>query len=119
MAESHPTARIVLTTAANADEASLLAGTLVEERLAACATLIPSAQSIYHWEGQIETSAETLVLLKTTAEQLPALDARLHELHSYEIPEFLVLEVNAGSQLYLEWLGASLRKPPTPTGAAS
>ncbi len=117
MAENLYAARIVLTTAANPDEAALLAGTLVEERLAACATLIPGVQSIYHWEGQIETSAETLLLLKTAAEQLPALEARLHELHSYQIPEFLVLDVATGSRGYLEWLQANLRKPTNPPGA--
>jgi periplasmic divalent cation tolerance protein len=118
MAENHHPARLVLTTAANADEATLLAGTLVEERLAACATLIPGVQSIYHWEGQIETSTETVLLIKTAADQLPALEARLHELHSYQIPEFLVFEVSAGSRPYLEWLQSNLRRPPAPAGAA-
>jgi len=111
MTESVLSARIVLTSAANADEAAMLAGTLVEERLAACATLIPNVHSIFHWEGQIETSTETLLLLKTSSEQLPAIEARLHELHSYEIPEFLVLNVESGSHPYLEWLHSSLRKP--------
>jgi periplasmic divalent cation tolerance protein len=118
MAENHHPARIVLTTAANPDEATLIAGTLVEERLAACATLVPGVQSIYHWEGQVETSPETLLLLKTAADQLPALEARLHELHSYQIPEFLVLEVSAGSHLYLEWLTSNLRKVQVPPGSA-
>jgi periplasmic divalent cation tolerance protein len=118
MTENHLSARIVLTTAANQDEAALLAGTLVEERLAACATLMPGVQSIYHWEGQVETSTETLLLLKTTTDQLPSLETRLHELHGYQIPEFLVLDVNSGSHPYLEWLAASVRKPATPTSAA-
>jgi periplasmic divalent cation tolerance protein len=111
MPESRLSARIVLTTASNADEAALLARTLVEERLAACATLIPGVESVYHWEGQIETSSEALLLLKTGNDQLAALEARLRELHSYEIPEFLVLSVDSGSQPYLEWLHASLRRP--------
>jgi periplasmic divalent cation tolerance protein len=118
MAENLYSARIVLTSAGNADEANLIAGTLVEERLAACATLLPGAQSIYHWEGQIESSTETLLLLKTAADQLPALEARLHELHSYQIPEFLVLDVAAGSHTYLEWLAFSLRKPSSPAATA-
>jgi periplasmic divalent cation tolerance protein len=109
-----PQACIVLTTAANHDEAARLAGTFVEERLAACATLIPTVESIYRWEGQIESSTETLLLIKTAPEQLPALEARLRELHSYQVPEFLVLEVESGSHPYLEWLFASLRKPDHP-----
>ena len=78
-------------------EATHLARTLVEERLAACATLIPAVQSIYHWEGAIESATETLLLLKTGPEQLPALEARLHQLHSYQTPEFLVLDVEGVS----------------------
>ena len=103
--------RIVLTTTADAEEAARLGRTLVEERLAACATLLPGAQSIYRWEGKLESSTETLLLLKTGSAQLAALEARLHELHSYQTPEFLVLGVEACGQPYLVWLQACLRQP--------
>jgi periplasmic divalent cation tolerance protein len=106
-----PPVRLVLTTCASPGEASRLARTLVEERLAACATLIPSVQSIYHWQGEIEISTETLLLLKTCPEQLDALEARLHQLHSYQTPEFLVLGVEGVSHSYLEWLQSVLRRP--------
>jgi len=76
MPESAPPIRIVLTTTANPDEAARLGRTLVEERLAACATLIPAVQSIYHWQGQVESSSETLLLLKTGPDQLAALETR-------------------------------------------
>lgn len=109
MLETSSTARIVLTTAASLEEADRLGRALVEERLAACATLLPTLHSIYHWKGQIETSAETMLMLKSSVEQLPALETRLHELHSYQTPEFLVLEVQAGSERYLNWLHASLQ----------
>jgi periplasmic divalent cation tolerance protein len=102
--------RLVLTTVANPEEAVRLGRTLVEERLAACATLIPGAQSIYRWQGEIESATETLLLIKTGSEQLAALEARLHELHSYQTPEFLVLKVDAASQPYLDWLEESLRR---------
>jgi periplasmic divalent cation tolerance protein len=111
MPEAAPQARIVLTTAADPDEAARLARTLVEERLAACATLIPAVQSIYHWQGQIESSTETLLLLKTGPEQIAALEARLRELHSYQTPEFLVLAVESASHPYLDWLHQALRQP--------
>jgi periplasmic divalent cation tolerance protein len=110
MPDATPPARIVLTTAATPEEANRIGRTLVEERLAACATLIPSVQSIYHWQGKVESSTETMLLLKTGPAQLPALEDRLHELHSYQTPEFLVLNVEAGSHPYLEWLQASLRQ---------
>jgi periplasmic divalent cation tolerance protein len=111
MPEAAPPARIVLTTVANAEEAAELGRTLVEEQLAACATLIPSVQSIYRWKGEIESETETLLLLKTGPDQLAALEARLHELHSYQTPEFLVLPVESGSNSYLDWLQANLRRP--------
>jgi periplasmic divalent cation tolerance protein len=111
MPDPTPPTRIVLTTCANPDEASRLARTLVEERLAACATLIPAVQSIYHWQGKVESATETLLLLKTGPDQLAAIEARLHQLHAYQTPEFLVLGVEAASQPYLDWLQASLRQP--------
>jgi len=106
-----PPVRFVLTTATSTEEAARLGRTLVEEHLAACATLIPAVQSIYRWQGQVETSAEALLLLKTGPDQLAALEARLHELHSYQTPEFLVLTVDAVSPSYLNWLQTSLRLP--------
>jgi periplasmic divalent cation tolerance protein len=110
MPETVPTARVVLTTAADPEEAARLGRTLVEERLAACVTVIPAVQSVYRWRGEVETSSETLLLIKTGPEQLAALEARLHALHSYQTPEFLVLKVESGSQTYLDWLHASLHK---------
>ncbi len=111
MPESTPPARIVLTTTANPEEAARLGRTLVEERLVACATMIPAVQSIYRWQGRVESSTETLLLLKTGPDQLPALEARLHQLHSYQTPEFLVLAVDAASQPYFDWLQSNLLEP--------
>jgi len=110
MPEADLATRIVLTTAASPDDARRLGRALVEERLAACATLIPAAESIYNWEGRVESATETLLLLKTGADQLAALEARLLELHPYETPEFLVLPVEAGGAAYLAWMKAGLRQ---------
>jgi periplasmic divalent cation tolerance protein len=79
----------VLTTVASAEEAERLGRALVEERLAACATLLPAVSSIYRWKSQIECSAECMLLLKTASDRLPALEARVHELHSYQTPAIL------------------------------
>jgi len=111
MPELNPQARIVLTTESTLEEANKLGRTLVEERLVACATLLPVVQSIYHWKDQIQSAPETMILLKTSAEKLEALEARMRELHSYRLPEFLVLPVERGSEAYLEWLFASLAPP--------
>ena len=110
MPDSPPAARVVLTTAADAEEANRLGRTLVEEGLVACATLIPSVRSIYRWRGAVEEATETLLLLKTAPDQLGALEVRLHALHSYKTPEFLVLPVESGSPGYLEWLQNGLRR---------
>lgn len=108
MLQSNPEIRIVLTTTGSREEAARIGRTLVEERLAACATALPGIESIYHWRGEIETDTETLMLLKTETDRLEALHARLVALHSYETPEFLVLSVEAASQGYRQWLKASL-----------
>jgi len=105
------TVRIVLTTTANPEEGERLARTLVEERLAACATLVRNVRSIYRWQGKVEDSTETMLLIKTGVEQLAALEARILVLQSYETPEFLVLGVDGGNAGYLDWLMASLSKP--------
>jgi periplasmic divalent cation tolerance protein len=111
MIEPTSTARIVMTTVASAEDAARLGRTLVEERLAACATVLPSAHSVYRWQGKIDSSDETLLLLKTATDQLSALESRLQELHSYETPEFLVIEIEAGSRSYLKWLSEYLGAP--------
>ena len=110
MLKSNPPARVVVTTAADAEEAERLGRTLVEEHLAACVTLVPAARSIYWWQGEIESANECLILLKTIQEKLEALEARLQELHSYKTPEFLVLPIEAGSQAYLDWMQNCLRE---------
>ncbi len=101
-------ARIVLTTGATLEEAKQIGRTLVEEHLAACATVIPAVESIYWWNGNIESASETMLLLKTGIDQLAALEARLRQLHTYEVPEFLVLPVETGSRAYLDWMLGSL-----------
>lgn len=104
-------ARIVLTTTATVEQARELGRTLVDERLAACATIVPAVESIYRWRGEIETSGEALLLLKTDVKHLEGLRARLLAMHSYEVPESLVLPVESGSEGYLKWLGENLREP--------
>lgn len=101
--------RIALTTAGSMDEAQELANALVERRLAACVNIIPNLTSIYRWQGAIEETSEILLLMKTTAEQLAAVEAALRELHSYEVPEFLAFNVESGSQPYLDWLLSSVK----------
>lgn len=110
MTDTRPTdMRLVLTTVARRDEAERMARTLVEERLAACVNLLPGVHSIYHWNQAVESADEVLLLIKTTEAALDALGTRLHQLHNYEVPEFLVLSVESGSAAYLAWVAAGVR----------
>ena len=96
---------LVLTTVSDDDQAEALARTLVDERLAACVNLHGSMTSFYRWQGAVARDGERQLVIKTTRERLPALEARLKALQAYELPEFLVLAVEAGSAAYLSWVG--------------
>ena len=100
--------RIVLSTAGSAEEARRIARYLVERQLAACVNMIPQLESIYRWQGKIESSQECLLLIKTSADQFPAVRDAICELHSYELPECIALGIEDGSSEYLDWLGDSL-----------
>jgi len=100
-------ALIVLSTFPEVEEARTIARTLVEEQLAACATVIPGAESVYWWKGVIESSAEAMVFIKTTGAQYEQLQDRLKELHPNELPEIVALEIKNGLPAYLEWIIAN------------
>jgi periplasmic divalent cation tolerance protein len=100
--------RIVLSTAGSEDEARKIAHHLVERHLAACVNLIPRIESIYRWQGKVESSQEWLMLIKTTAEMFPAVRDAIRELHSYELPECIAIAVDDGSSAYLQWIDESV-----------
>ena len=99
---------IVLTTFPDEALAAVFARTVVEERLAACVSVLPPMASTYRWEGRIEQARECQVIIKTTAAGVDALTRRLSELHPYDVPEVLVLDVAQGGETYLRWLGESV-----------
>ena len=96
--------RLVLTTAPDAATAEGLARTLVEERLCACATVLPGAKSIYRWQGAVEASGECQLVLKCVEPVVERLVARLTALHPYELPECLVLEPRQVESRYAAWI---------------
>ena len=100
---------IVLTTAGTTFDVAALARELVEERLAACVNIIPRVQSIYRWQGKIEDDAEQLLLIKTVAERVDALQAALLARHPYEVPEFVVIQMDEARGAWREWLIDSVR----------
>jgi periplasmic divalent cation tolerance protein len=97
-------ARIVLTTIGSKELAEKLAGQLVERRVAGCVNIIGPIRSVYRWKGEIEHEEEYLLLVKTTTERTPQLQAALRELHPYALPECVELVIDGGSEAYLEWL---------------
>ena len=109
VSSSAPQVVLVLTTIAAEADGAALARTLVDERLAACVNVLPAMTSVYRWKGQVEQDREQQVVIKTTRDLLAALDARLRELHSYELPEFLVIATGGGSEAYLQWVEESVK----------
>ena len=97
---------VALSTVASAQHAERLARALVERRLAACVNVVPGVVSHYRWREALQRDHEHLLVIKTRAERLPALRAAFAELHPYELPELVALEVAGGSEAYLRWLDA-------------
>ncbi len=100
---------VVFSTFPGPEKAAEVARALVSEQLAACVNLVPAVRSIYRWQGEILDDAETLAVVKTTAERLDALTARLIALHPYELPEVVALPVSGGSAPYLAWVAGEVR----------
>jgi periplasmic divalent cation tolerance protein len=95
---------VVLSTCATGDEAERLARLLLDQRLAACVSVIPAVRSFYHWKGAIESASECLLLIKTSRELFAELCETLRKAHSYEVPEVLAIPIAQGSASYLEWM---------------
>ncbi len=97
--------RLVVVSCANAMQAKLIARSVVEKRLAACVNVLRrSIDSYYRWEGKVEKASEVLLFIKTTERKLSSLEREVKRLHSYDVPEFIVLPIVSGSKPYLDWL---------------
>ena len=99
---------IVLSTCGNVTEAEKLARHLIDNRLAACVNVVPGLLSYYRWQGQVENDAELLLLIKTARGLVGKVQAVFRELHSYELPEMVVVPIVDGSRDYLDWLDGEL-----------
>ena len=106
--------RIILVTCGTLREARRIARAVVEAKFAACVNVILNpVESIYRWKGKVEVSREYLLVMKSTAKRLPELERMVQGMHSYDVPEFLVLPVVWGSHEYLGWLVESVKPPRT------
>jgi periplasmic divalent cation tolerance protein len=102
---------LILTTLPGDADAGAFAAALVDAHLAACVNLLPVMESVYRWEGRVERASERQLILKTSADRVAALRARVRQLHPYAVPEFIVLPIVDGDDAYLRWIGESTRIP--------
>jgi periplasmic divalent cation tolerance protein len=100
---------VVLTTVGAGFDANTLAEQLIEERLAACVNILPQIHSVYRWQGRVEHDDEQMLVIKSEADRLDALQTRLLQLHPYETPEFVVMKIDELRGPYSQWFEAVLR----------
>lgn len=106
---------LVLVTCGKKDEAGQIARALIEQRLAACVSVLPvPVLSTYRWKNRIVANPEDLLLIKTSRKLLRKVEAAVARLHSYEVPEVIALPIAAGSKKYLSWLGEALKPSSRP-----
>lgn len=105
-----PQTLLVITNCPDEASANAIALAVVEARLAACVNILPRVQSVYRWQGAVESAVEVPLLIKTTAAAYPALEAAIRERHPYDVPEIIALPITAGLPAYLNWLAAETRQ---------
>ena len=97
---------LILTNCPDEESANAIALALVEAKLAACVNILPRVQSIYRWQGVVESTTEITLFIKSTATNYPALEAAICARHPYEVPEIIALPIQAGLPAYLNWVTA-------------
>lgn len=101
---------VVLVSCGKISEARRIARAAAESELAACVNiLLTPVESVYRWKGKVESAREYLLVMKTVSERVPELQSLVKQLHSYDMPEFIVLPIVDGSREYLEWLMANVK----------
>jgi periplasmic divalent cation tolerance protein len=95
---------VVLITVSSEEEAHKIAESLVNEKKAACVNIVAGVDSLFRWEGNVESARESLLLVKTKASLFPEIISLVKEIHSYKVPEIIALPIVAGSEDYLRWL---------------
>jgi len=109
-------ALVVLTNLPDAASAHALASRLVELRLAACVNILAPCRSVYRWQDAVEDAEEVPLLIKTTPERYPALEAEIRDRHPYELPEIVAVPLVRGLPAYLDWVAAETNLAPGRSG---
>lgn len=99
---------VSIITVGDSRQAEEIARCLVEEKLAACVNIIPSVKSVYRWKDRVEESAELMLIVKTEQRVFEKMKRRVLELHSYELPEIIALNISQGLESYLDWINANV-----------
>ncbi|MCL2525322.1 MAG: divalent-cation tolerance protein CutA [Betaproteobacteria bacterium] len=102
-------ALLLITNCPDEAVANAIALAVVEEKLAACVNLLPRVQSVYRWQGAVESASEIPLFIKTTTDRYAALEKRLRELHPYAVPEIIAMPISHGLPAYLDWLAEETR----------
>ncbi|MBU6454820.1 MAG: divalent cation tolerance protein CutA [Cyanobacteria bacterium REEB67] len=109
MRTSSPEAIVVMVSCPG-DRAEAIASALVDESLCACVNIVGNMRSVYRWEGKVLAEEESLLVMKTMGKMYDKLEARIKEIHPYELPEIIALKIENGSQSYLNWINDSISK---------
>jgi len=100
--------QLVLCTCPEETTAINIAENLVAQRVAACVNVLPALYSVYHWQDNVESAKESMILIKTSQEKYASLEKVITTLHPYEVPEIIAIDINNGLPEYLKWLGSSI-----------
>lgn len=101
---------VAVTTVGTQEQANLLAEELVERRLAACVNIIPIQRSVYRWQGKVCDDSEYLLVIKTAESEFEGIQAAIHELHEYDLPEILAFNIARGEERFLDWISGCVDK---------
>ena len=101
---------VVLITTATAEEAHGIAELLLNQRKAACVNIVPRVNSLFRWQGKLDSAQESLLIVKTRASLLPEIIEMVKSAHSYEVPEIIALPVISGNEDYLKWVDSEVEE---------
>lgn len=99
---------LVLCTCPDQETATTIAENVVAQHLAACINIVPSVKSIYHWQGNVESAEESIMLIKTHRKKFSSLQNTITTMHPYELPEIISVDISDGLPKYLQWIASSI-----------
>ena len=99
----------ILTTCGSEEAALTIAAALVDQGFAACVNILPNVKSYYYYKGETHLDEEVMLIIKTSVDLFPKVSEVITDLHTYEVPEILMIQVQEGAEPFLEWIRESTR----------